>query len=195
MILAYAVAARGTVKPPEGLNHIVHGSIESFYRDQAEMPQVDESAVREFFTTNQTLFAQSDILEFRYPTVLRERAELERFLDRHAASIALDLQRLRNLAQLAVYLPKRAQAPAQAPQSGTAYLQQKRAIIQEDLAAIDAVREAAGSELRDSLAQNNRLLLLVSRQRAPEIAANISRNTGFEVSGPFPPSGFAKLLS
>jgi hypothetical protein len=195
MILAYAVAAAGQIDAPKDLNILISGPLQCFYRERTEAPQPTESEVREFFTANQALFAQSDILEFRFPTVIHELRELEEFLARHEETIVADLDRLQNLAQVTIYLPKRSASTTEAARSGTEYLQKKHAHVQSEVATIDAVRAIAGAELRDSLVQGNRLLLLVPRQPASEIAEKVKAQTGLAVAGPFPPSAFAKLLS
>jgi len=196
MILAYSVALPGDVRPPQGLQVLITQALRCFYREQAEMPGALDAEVRAFFQANQSLFAQTDIIEFRYPTVLRELRELEEFLGRHEDAIVSDLQRLKGLAQLAVYLPKEQDyVTGEKPKSGTQYLHAKRDRSRAHVDAIDKVREVARGELRDSVVQGDRVLLLVSRQVAPSLAEKIIAETKLEAVGPFPPSGFAKLLS
>jgi hypothetical protein len=194
MILAYAVATAATAAIPEGLQVLTRGSLRCYYRERQETPQASEGEVREFFTTNQSLFAQVDILEFRFPTVVHSVNELEEFLARHEQGIVSDLDRLSGLAQLAVYLPKSSSAAAPS-QSGTEYLQKKHQQMRNEVSAIDAIRAIAGADLQDSSVQGNRILLLLPRRIAPDAIGKIKAGSGFEVAGPFPPSGFAKLLS
>lgn len=194
MILAYAVALAGTVGTSEGLSVLVRGPLACFYREREDAPQASENEVREFFTSNQSLFAQADILEFRFPTVLHGIKELEEFVSRHEAAVLSELERLRGLAQLTAYLTKNSGVNDPA-RSGTEYLQKKSARAREQIEEIDAARVAAGTDLRDSVVHGNRLLLLVPRQVAPNVAQKILAHTGLVVAGPFPPSAFAKLLS
>ena len=195
MILAYAVAVAGKIEPPEGLRILNHGNLQCFYRERQEVPQPTEGEVREFFAANQALSAQADILEFRFPTVLHRLGELEEFLQRHEQPILSDLQRLQGLAQLTVYLPKRSKPTPDAAQSGTDYLRQRSARMQDEAAEIDAVRAVVGDALRDSSVQADRLLLLLPSRLAPRIAEELRAQMALTVAGPFPPSGFAKLLS
>lgn len=195
MILAHAVALVGKIGSTKGLKVLARGPLECFYREQGETPQATESEVRAFFTANQALFAQSDILEFRFPTVVHGTNELEEFLARHEATILSELKRLHGLAQLAVYLRKGAATTTEPVKSGTEYLQKKSARAREQIEGIDAARVAAGTDLLDSVVQGNRLLLLVPRQLVPAIGKKVKTDTGLIVAGPFPPSGFAKLLS
>ena len=195
MIVAYAVALAGKIGAPEGLRVLARGPLECFYREREEAPQATESEVRSFFAANQALFAQSDILEFRFPTVVHGTNELEEFLAPHEATILSELNRLLGLAQLAVYLRKGPATTTEPVKSGTEYLQKKSARAREQIEEIDAARVAAGTDLRDSVVQGNRLLLLVPRQVVPDVAQKIRANTGLVVAGPFPPSAFAKLLS
>lgn len=195
MILAHAVALAGNIGAPEGLRLLARGPLECFYREREDAPQASESEVRSFFTANQALFAQADILEFRFPTVVYGLQELEEFVAHHEGTILSELNRLHGLAQLAVYLRKGPATTTEPVKSGTEYLQKKSARAREQIEEIDAARVAAGTHLRDSVVQGNRLLLLVPRQVAPDVAQKIRANTGLVVAGPFPPSAFAKLLS
>lgn len=196
MILAYSVALRANVRPPHGLQVLNTNALQCFYGERAEMLQPLEADLRAFFQANQLLFAQVDILEFRYPTLLREVRELEDSLSRHAEAIISDLERLKGLAQVTVYLPKDSQTPVrEKAQSGTEYLRTKRDQARAQIEIIDEVRALAGTGLRDSVVQGERMLLLIERHLAPILAAKITAETGLEAAGPFPPSGFAKLLS
>jgi hypothetical protein len=67
--------------------------------------------------------------------------------------------------------------------------------MQSEVAEIDAIRAIAGDALRDSSVQSDRLLLLLACQLAPQISGKLRAQLGLTVAGPFPPSGFAKLLS
>jgi hypothetical protein len=127
---------------------------------------------------------------------LRDILELEEFLGRHEEAIISDLERLKGLAQVTVYLPKEPRQPVrEKAQSGTEYLRTKRDQARAQVEIIDEVRALAGTELRDSVVQAERLLLLVQRHLAPQLAAKVTAQTNLEAAGPFPPSGFAKLLS
>ena len=195
MILAHAVALAGKIERPADLKVLAHGPLECFYRERQDEPQATESEVRSFFASNQALFAQADILEFRFPTLVHAIRDLEEFVARHEATILSELERLHGLAQLTVYLPKGATSGTQQAQSGTEYLQKRSARAREQIEQIDAARAAAGKDLRDSVLQGNRLLMLVPRQLVPALGKKVKADTGLVVAGPFPPSTFAKLLS
>lgn len=195
MILAHAVALAGTIDSPKDLKVLTRGPLACFYRERDDAPQATEMEVRAFFTANQALFANADILEFRFPTLVPGTTDLEDFLDRHEAEILAQLERLHGLAQLTVYLRKKATPGTGHAQSGTEYLQKKSARAREQIEEIDAARAAGGKDLRDSVLQGDRLLMLVPRQLVPAIGKKVKAATGLVVAGPFPPSGFAKLLS
>ena len=195
MILAQAVALTGKIDPPKDLKVLTRGPLECFFCERDDAPQATENEVRSFFISNQALFAQADILEFRFPTLVHGVTDLEAFLARHEATILSELERLHGLAQLTVYLSKDASSGTQRAQSGTEYLRKKSARAREQIEQIDATRAAAGQNLRDSVIHGNRLLMLVPRQVAPALGEKLKAKTGLVVAGPFPPSGFAKLLS
>lgn len=195
MILAHAVALAGKINPPKDLKVLTRGPLECFFRKREDVPQATENEVRTFFISNQELFAQADILEFRFPTLLHGLTDLEAFLALHEATILSELERLHGLAQLTVYLAKSTASQPEQAKSGTEYLQKKSASARQQIEEIDAARAAVGKDLSDSALQSNRLLMLVPRKVASELAEKVKAKTGFVVAGPFPPSGFAKLLS
>jgi len=195
MILAYSVALRGNLDLSPGVDVFETAALRCFYAERTEQPTAVEADVRAFFRVNQSLFAQADIIEFRYPTLLPNIAALEEFLARHQQAIVADLQRLQGLAQIAVYLPKEPVREGEKPRTGTEYLRGKRDRSAAQITVIDEVRALVGTPLRDSVVQGDRLLLLVPRPETPTLMRHITAESRLEVGGPFPPSGFTKLLS
>jgi hypothetical protein len=195
MILAYSVALRGNLHLPAGVDAFETTALQCCYAERVKEPGALEVEVRAFFEINQSLFAQADIIEFRYPTLLPDTEALKEFLARHEPAIVADLRRLQGLAQVAVYLPKEPAGEREKPRTGTEYLQGKRERSAAQITLIDEVRALAGSDLRDSVVQGDRLLLLVPRAAAATLMRHITAESRLEVAGHFPPSGFAKLLS
>jgi hypothetical protein len=195
MILVYSVAAPADIDLPRDVQVAKRSSLQCFYSEVQQRHIRAERDLLRFFQVNQALFAQTDILEFRYPTALEDFSTLERFLSETESALSAEMKRLRGLAQLAVYLQKPSASAAKSAQTGTEYLLARREALQVETAAVERVRAAVGPELRDYLTQGDRLLLLVSREAVSGIATRVRTVTGYNVVGPFPPSAFVKLLS
>lgn len=192
MILAYAVAQEGELPPIPGISILHIGNLQCFcapHQPATDPQKIQEDAVR-FFQVNQQIFAHSDCLEFRFPTLLRDEAELRQFVEQNAQRIWVELARLRGMAQVTVYFTAPAEAPAA---SGTEYMREKAERAREREQWEQQIRSASGELARESLAQGDRLHVLVSRSDARHLLESLSRR--FQVAGPFPPSSFAKLLS
>jgi hypothetical protein len=195
MILAYSIATPGEIELPRDVHVIRLSSIQCFYAEIPRRRIGGEPEMLRFFEINQELAAHTDIIEFRYPTALDEISDLQRFLAANETQLAAEMERLCGLAQLSVYLKKNAASNARREaRSGTAYLFALQMEHQQAAAAANEVRALAGTDVRESIAQGDRLLLLLERDKVADTAARI-RGSGFMVAGPFPPSGFAKLLS
>jgi hypothetical protein len=194
VILAHSLALRGNFELPAGLIALSQQDFQCFY---SELPQDQigtQADILRFFHANQELFRQGDLLEFRYPTALPDLGALKDFLAAHASSIASELQRLKGSAQLTVYFPRGAPESAAQATSGTAYLESRRNAQRAQATLVERVRTLA-EEDRDVLVEGQRMLLLLPRQKATDVAGRISSEMHLEVAGPFPPSAFAKLLS
>jgi hypothetical protein len=94
------------------------------------------------------------------------------------------------MAQVSVYFEPR---EISAAESGLDYMRAKaeRAHAREEWE--HNVRKAAGNLATENLAQENRIHLLVPREKADNLLAKLRQI--FQAAGPFPPSSFAKLLS
>lgn len=194
MVLAYCVAKVGERKLPGALQSLRENNIECFF-EQRETPitELQQEAV-EYFRKNQELFGQTDILEFRFPTLLKSLAGLETFLRAHAEQIASELDRLQGLAQVAVYPTE---TPSGIPKSGsgTEYLRAKSDIEKVRLDRLRELTARGDGSVRDALDQHDRILLLLPRKDATSYMSRIKADPRYRVAGPFPPSAFAKLLS
>src|SRR3954453_3466049 len=120
MVLAYCVAPPGARKLPFGIARFVCDQVECFFAERSEpIAELQQEAIA-FFQKNQELFAQGDILEFRFPTLLETLADLEAFLASNAAQLTTELARLKNMASVTVY-PVESDSGTVKPGSGTEY--------------------------------------------------------------------------
>jgi hypothetical protein len=195
MILAYSVALPGPVRIPEHIQSLKVSDCQCFFSEaNKELLEnaPNEEAVR-FFQANRRLFSQISIIEFRFPTILKDEAELKEFLHSNQQKIASELTRLRGFAQITVYLSGGEESPVVSVQSGTEYLQSKREASQKREVLRSEILGIAGDRVSEALEQGERLHLLVRQDSARSLIDELDRSR-FRVAGPFPPSSFAKLL-
>ena len=192
MILAYSVARGVLTRPIPGISVLQQDGLYCFYsayQAPAEPAHVQQEAVR-FFEINRDIFAQMDLIAFRFPTLLKDEAELRRFVNEHVAPLRAELERLQGMAQVSVYFDPVESSPSV---TGSDYMRAKleRAHAREEWE--HAVLKAAGDGAASHLAQGDRVHLLVPRVQAPALLQTLRQY--FQAAGPFPPSSFAKLLS
>jgi hypothetical protein len=201
MVLAYAL----TQEPaPTGLpGGVATSKVESFpaagliclYSEIDALdpsPQAMQRDALTFFGVISTVFASHDVIPFRYPTLLNHRAELQHFVEQHAAGFLADLERVKGLAELKVNIE--ASLPQSEAISGTAYLRAKAERSQAHAEIVQRVRDTLGADLKELREAGERLLLLVPKQRAAGALAAIrvlnAQGVALEPSGPWPPSDF-----
>jgi hypothetical protein len=190
MIIAYSVAQDGTVQLPAGVRKIAQHGCQAFFADADPrlIEQDTETQAINFFRVNRQLFAQTTIIEFRFPTLLNTESELAEFLERSADRITHELSWLSDKAQITVYLEEgKRSEPAS---TGTEYLQAKKKSVESRAsAAVALVRQ---SNALDHVAEAGKVHLLIPRSGMEETLKLLS--SSYKVAGPFPPSSFAKLL-
>jgi hypothetical protein len=150
---------------------------------------LQQDAVK-FFRVNQQIFTSTDCIAFRFPTLVRDEAELRDFVERHTDRLRAELGRLQGLAQLTAYYEPPAEIAAE---SGMDYMRAKaqRAHAREEWEhELKGVAKAIAIEI---LPQGDRAHILVTRENAHGLLDTLSAR--FNVAGPFPPSSFAKLVS
>jgi hypothetical protein len=193
MILAYSVAPLGEVDLPESVQVMQRETLQCFYSERARA--IDQENLKDealhFYEVNRQLFAQTAILEFRFPTVLKDISELADHLAVMESPLAEQLQRLTGLAQLTVYLPS--EPPTQpADRSGTEYLRAKSDAAKRRHSLVQELSTLHG--VRDTHSDADRLHLLIGRDVVNKLKSDLVARH-ISVAGPFPPSSFAKLLS
>jgi hypothetical protein len=202
MILAYSVASDAAIRIPDYIKSISRPGMRCFYQIVERAPaQADlhEHAMR-FFEINRRIFAQADILEFRFPTLLAGEQDLGEFLQKNEAQLVAELARLAGTVQIDVrVLPEgvRVLPPggSRAVSTGTQYLRARREkmVMHEQL--VRKILETAGPDLVESLESPAQLFLRVPRAQASAVMERLADIPQTLAAGPFPPSGFAKLLS
>ena len=149
-----------------------------------------------------TIFAQTTIIPFRFPTVVENEGVLRRFLQSRSSDYRAALHRLRNKVQMDVRLTLE---PAPLPEpplpSGKSYLEHRRARHQEIQSILEKFRCASDS-LAEAWVQRDtpsgtRGFALVDRSLLPLFVEKIERvltpaGISARVTGPWPPSEFVE---
>lgn len=194
MLLLQAASLHPPGIRPPGVETLQLGGITFSYRTLATAPEraTIEHDATEFFRINQELYSQTEIVEFRFPTVFPDIAQMQHALQGRSPRFKQELERLAGHAQLTVY--PSARPPGSVPVTGTDYLRNKQKDMRAHATLVDELARLIPG-LRETVWQGARLLLLVPRHQVEEAIRLLAGRKDLRVAGPFPPSGFAKLLS
>jgi hypothetical protein len=169
---------------------------------EVEWPLEPESMQKnavEFHDVVHHMFAQTAVIPFRLLSVFEDERALSGFAAQHAEAFVEDLERLKDCVQMeCVIFPAPWRAPANLG-SGTAYLQEKAAILSSADAFVQGVRDAVGHlsrEVRVREGKNGtRIFVLVDRGREQEFRQTLSamglpEDLSRRISGPWPAAEF-----
>ena len=211
-MLAYCIAEQQSqfdVPPPGVQGEPVHwidvDSLRCFFSNFGS-PVPDEPVpeiVTAFSQVLHTIFAQTTIIPFRFPTIVENEGVLRQFLESRTSDYRAALRRLHNKVQMDVRLIRtRAPEPPPPLQSGKSYLEHRRALHEEVQSVLEKFRSAADS-LAESWVQRDtpsgtRCFALVDRSVLPLFVEKIGRvltpaGISARVTGPWPPSEFVEI--
>jgi hypothetical protein len=195
--------------PNAGVRHaevsrLSAGGLSCFYSEMSgtaaeTAAKVKEEAL-EFFAVVQHAFAQAEVIPFRYPTLLKDQAELSAFLEERSGEYVAALQRLRGTAQMEVRITPVEKRPAAS--TGKQYLETSQASEAALEKAAAAAHAAAKSWLRDwrvrESASGLRCYALVARGELKDFEKQIHKldagsKVSVVVSGPWPPTEFVDV--
>lgn len=155
-------------------------------------------AALHFHGVTQSLFEQTTIIPFRFPTILSSLAELDAYLQRRLPAYDAALKNIRDTAQMEIRI---ALAETDTPHvsSGTGYLQTRAQHARQLEQAISSCRVAINEEVidwrqRESL-QGVRCFVLVRREAVKRVQqqlqqVRLERVITAAVSGPWPATEF-----
>lgn len=158
-------------------------------------------AALSFHRVLQDIFRQTAIIPFRFPTTIRDEADLLRFLDEHADDYREALTRLRDSVQMDIRIgwgTRDEDLPVQ-PASGTDYLRQKQQRHARLTTLAESLRSAVNLSLTDwrqrDSQDGSRLFALIPRSAVKRFqdqlaAVNIDPEIVVQVSGPWPATEF-----
>jgi len=169
-------------------------------------PMADQPAPEILTAFNRVLhsiFSQTAIIPFRFPTVVESEGVLRQFLGSRSSEYRAALHRLHDKVQMDVRLIlESVPASEPPPRSGKSYLEQRRDRHQEIQSVLDKFRCAANS-LAESWVQRDtpsgaRGFALVDRSALPLFLEKIARvltpaGISARVTGPWPPSEFVEV--
>jgi hypothetical protein len=158
-----------------------------------------ESA-QQFHHVLQQVFSGGAIIPFRFPTLMKDEAELSARLQENSASYSSYLRKFKNSVQMeAVISYSDFSSGVTAKTSGTEYLRSRQKHLEELQGAASQLRDCAGDAAKDwrdrSIQNALRLFALVDRDRVPTFKDTLrdfkvpSRLT-VRVTGPWPVTEF-----
>jgi hypothetical protein len=160
--------------------------------------------VKQFNRVLQRIFAQTAIIPFRFPTIIESEDVLRQFVEPRSADYTRALRRLRNKVQIDVRitLTASAGAPELPVQSGTSYLQERRARYHEAQSTLERFRSASDSLAEKWVERDTpagiRGFALVDRSSLDAFLQRIARvltpaGVSARITGPWPPSEFVEM--
>lgn len=187
----------GEATPPPGVGGAevkphVAGGVRCWYSEAAHTSGAAKEDVLAFHGVVSAFFRAMTVVPFRFPTTMADEAVLSAWLEKHAALVKQELNRLRDLVQMELYFGASAGGPAS---SGRAYLEGKRDVLrgleqeaEKARAAVsNLVAEWRQKETRDGL----RCYALIRRGDERVFLTQLGTiREGARVSGPWPPSEF-----
>jgi hypothetical protein len=189
-----------------GVEEMEISGLTCFY---SETPTLPPSSTRgtalEFQQVINSIFQKCDIIPFRFPTLLADRAEIKSAVETHAAEYHDGLAQIRGRAQIEVRIGFREEETQSRTQvgasSGAGYLRGRQQRHTQLKSAAKALREAAGDLIERwcerEHADNLRCFALIARASFPSIQAALAKtalssNLVARVSGPWPATEFWK---
>lgn len=210
-ILPYSArpAHSGALPPVSGVNGAlvectIIQELAVFYSEAAlrfESETGIRSAAVEFHRVNRQLMRESDIVPFRFPTLLKDVSELREFVLRNREVFQASLESTHNHVQMEIWLSSRASEEDRIHSTGTAYLREKatrRKQMEMHKRRIEdhfsnCVQGWKFADQGDAL----RCYALVARAQIAEFRRKArqqaSENPSGRVTGPWPPTQFMPL--
>lgn len=175
----------------------------------SEGPTLTASSTRdmalEFQQIVNRLFQMRDIIPFRFPTLLADRAEIKAAIELHAAEYHEGLAQIRGRAQIEVRIRFRDEGNQDAKpvgaNSGAEYLRARQQRHTQLKSAAIALRQAAGDAIEGwrerEHSDNLRCFALIARGSFPAVRAALAKaaipsHLLARVSGPWPATEFLK---
>ena len=176
---------------------VLYSGVSALPQDPGELAQ----AAMSFQSTVQQVFGAGLVIAFRFPSQLATLDELRAHLRENAERYRNALMQLNGMAQMEVRLTQLGSGapPSQDQTTGTEYLKAKQAQSQSITAAIEALKQAAGTLVHEwrtrESAGVSRSYALIPHDKAAEFKrvmgfVRLSGGTRAVISGPWPPSEF-----
>jgi len=211
LVLAYCIAGNiSEVKLPrsgvEGaaVRWIASGVLRCLASDfgrrmpDAPVPEM----VKEFSQVLQSIFEQTVIIPFRFPTIVESDEVLHGFIEARSAEYGEALRRLHNKVQMDVRITAgRAERSQSRAQSGKDYLETRRAEQQQLQSVLAEFRRVSGSLAEAWVKRDTpsgiRAFALVDRGVLEDLLKELGRlhmppEVSARITGPWPPSEFVE---
>lgn len=157
----------------------------------------------EFHRVVNTLFKTRDIIPFRFPTLLSDRAEMVAEIEKHAAEYHEGLDKVHGRVQIEIRIHRlganEQHEPGDSTSSGAEYLRARHRRYMQLKSAAEALRAAGGETIERwrerEYSDHLRCFALIARGSMADVhaalaAAIIDSELLAHVSGPWPPTQF-----
>jgi hypothetical protein len=205
LILPYCIAADLNISAPatgvrdRPVQELNQEGLRCFYSVFESQPEsFNQKDALQFHSTVESLFRQSAVIPFRFPTTLELLEELRQFLEEKSEPYRAALERLRTAVQMELRIKLRNE-PDSSKASGTQYMQARLAGKRALESAAAAAQKTAGELCLDwqqrEAADGLRWFALIERERISDFLSRIeSLAVADEVvmfaGGPWPATEF-----
>ena len=205
-VLPYCVilAALKVTKPDFGVDEerveaLDLESLRLFYSDfddSALAPEVFRQSALEFHRVIASIFRQTALVPFRFPTLLQTREELEVHLRANSHKYKSFLEKTCDAVQMEVAPSSTTSSTAvETEKSGTEYLREKQQISRAISELSESVLANCRELVLDSKTSDSRVYLLVPRSAIEDFRERLSGLKDIRVSGPWPAAEFLERRS
>jgi len=168
----------------------------SDFDDSALAPEVFRQSALEFHRVIASIFRQTAVVPFRFPSLLQTREELETHLHANSHKYKSFLEKTRDAVQMEVAPASTTSPPGvETGKSGTEYLREKQQRSGAMAELSQSVLENCKELVLDSRTSDSRVYVLVQRTAIDDFRERLSRLKEIRISGPWPAAEFLEKRS
>ena len=163
----------------------------SDFDDSALAPDVFRQSALEFHRVIASIFRQTAVVPFRFPSLLKSREELEAHLRTNSQKYQSFLEKTRDAVQMEV--ARISPAPpvgSELEKSGTEYLREKQQRSRVVTELSELVLGKCKELVLESRTGDSRVYLLVARGRIDDLRDRLKDLRDIRISGPWPAAEF-----
>ena len=162
----------------------------SDFDDSALAPDVFRQSALEFHRVIASIFRQTAVVPFRFPTLLNSREELEAHLRTNSQKYQSFLEKTRDAVQMEVAPISPPPVESEQEKSGTEYLREKQQRSRAVKELSELVLGKCKELVLESKTGDSRVYLLVARGRIDALRERLKDLQDIRISGPWPAAEF-----